>query len=57
MKVRQDTVTGEFQKSSVAVSDLTNELAMVSDALEEIKVSFMDPAHRCSARIPPPSML
>lgn len=39
MKLRQDSVTSEYQTSSIAVSNLTNELAAVSDALEEIKAS------------------
>jgi hypothetical protein len=38
MKTRQDTITTDFQKASISVSDLTNELAVVSDALEDVKV-------------------
>jgi hypothetical protein len=45
MKTRQDTITTDFQKASISVSDLTNELAVVSDALEDIKVPSL-----CCAR-------
>ena len=38
MRARQETITTDFQQSSIAVSDLTNQLAVVSDALEDIKV-------------------
>ncbi len=38
MKTKQDEVTAEFQKSSLAVSELTNEHTTVSEQLEEIKV-------------------
>lgn len=37
MRARQDSVTSDFQRSSVSVSDLTNEMAAISDALEDIK--------------------
>ena len=38
MKKKQDEVSSEFQKASLAVSEMTNEFSTVSDALEELKV-------------------